>query len=171
MFRCGEEPGGFDGGVGGELLGGKAEAGVFDPSEEGAVLAAPAVFVFIAFVFGVDAYESEVVADGVAELLAPGVVFGEVEFKAGAGVVGGDFASVADEVAEKVGGGFGLGDGSEVLVPFGHVVVGQWGELVEDGGKLGPVGDLCGNVDELGGVEASFHAEGEPLVARFWWYW
>jgi hypothetical protein len=55
--------------------------------------------------------KSKVIADSVTKLFAPSVVFGEVEFEACAGVVGGDFAGVADEVAEEVGEGFFLGDG------------------------------------------------------------
>ena len=112
---------------------------------------------------------SEVVADGVAQVFAPGVVFGEVEFETGGGVVGGDFAGVANEVAEEVGEGSGLGDWSELLVPLGHGGVGEWGELLEDGWDLSPVGDGGGDLNEVGGVEAALHGKGEPLVVGLGW--
>ena len=54
-------------------------------------------------------------------------------------------------------------------MPFGHVIVGEGGELVEDGWDVGPVGDVCGDVDEVGGVEATFHLEGKPLAFCGWW--
>ena len=82
--------------------------------------------------FGFDAEVSEVVADGVTKSFAPSVIFGEVEFEAGGGVVGGDFACVADKGAEEVGEGFGLGDGSELFLPLSHGRVGEGGELLED---------------------------------------
>ena len=74
--------------------------------------------------------------------------------------MGGDFAGVADEVAEEVGEGFVLGDGSELLLPLFHGFVGKGLELLEDGWELGPVCDGGGDVDEVGGVEAAFHGEG-----------
>lgn len=142
---------------------------MFDPCEEWAVLAAPAVFAFIRFIFGMDTEVSKVIANGISEIFTPFVFFRKVEFEAGGGVVGGDFAGVADEVAEEVGEGFFLGDGSELLVPVGHGGVGEGGELLEDGWDLGPGGDGGGDVDEVGGVEAALHGEGEPLVVGWWW--
>ncbi len=108
-FGCCEEPESGDWCVGAELFGVKSKAGVFDPGEEWGVLAAPAVFVVTwFFAFGEDAEKAKIIGNSVADLLAPGVAFGEVEFEAGGGVVGGDFAGVADEVAEEVGEGFFL---------------------------------------------------------------
>ncbi len=62
-----------------------------------------------------------------------------------------------------------MGDGSELLVPLGHGGVGAGGKLLEDGLDLCPCGDGGGDVDEVGGVEAAFHDEGEPLVAGGGW--
>ena len=62
-----------------------------------------------------------------------------------------------------------MGDGSVLLVPVGHGGVGEGGELLEDGWNLGPSGDGGGDLDEVGGVEATFHGEGEPLVSRCGW--
>ena len=45
---------------------------------------------------------------GITKFMAPGVAFGEVEFETGRGVVGGDFAGVADEGTEEVSEGFFL---------------------------------------------------------------
>ena len=44
--------------------------------------------------------------------------------------MGGDFAGVADEVAEEVGEGFVLGDRSVLFVPVGHGGVGEGGVLL-----------------------------------------
>jgi hypothetical protein len=121
------------------------------------------------FIFSLDAEVAKVVADSITKVFTPSVVFGEVEFETGAGVVGGDFAGVAYEVAEEVGKGFVLCDGSELLAPFRHVLVSKRGKLLEDGWNLCPVGDVWGGVDEVGGIKSSFHFEGEPLV--FGWGW
>lgn len=142
---------------------------MFDPGEEWAVLAAPSVLDCTGFVFGEDAEKSEVVTDGVTELLAPSVVFGEVEFDTGGGVVGGDFAGVADEGAEEISKGFFLWNGLELLTPLSHGGVGEGCELLENRWNLAPVVDGGGDVDEGGGVEAAFHSEGEPLISRCGW--
>jgi hypothetical protein len=52
---------------------------------------------------------------------------------------------------------------------LGHVVVGEGSELVEDGWDVGPVGDGGGDGDEICGVEATVHAEGEPLMVGWRW--
>lgn len=59
---------------------------MFDPCEEWAVLAAPAVFAFITFVLGVDAEVAEVVTNSISEIfpetqfrkLLPGQLYGQL---------------------------------------------------------------------------------------------
>ncbi len=74
-FGCSEEPGSCDWCVGAELIGVKTKADVLDPSEEWCILTSPSVLVSTGLIFGVNADVSEIVADGITELLTPGIVF------------------------------------------------------------------------------------------------